>query len=224
MPKCRDCGRSRWARQLDGMGRCDDCSAKARKKRQAARNMEIRRKNYTACRNGTAAPEYQRIYDAFIAEYPDALIDNISVHPGENRIVVYLQGDVAYDVTFNPLLNTVDVVKQGSREDGESKPHQQKGKETARLTEKQLAEIYDGPEKTGGKIFVAILTLLYNIFLLLFSYAGGIVGIFSAIVALTGGIAKSKTVIVFGALLLILPLVIAFPYSFINLIFLILLL
>ncbi len=81
---------------------------------------QIRKENYELCHAGKAPPPTQRIYDAFVRQYPDALITGISIKDDGKRLLLYLDGKPAYYASFDPLINGVGLEKCSS--DAESSP------------------------------------------------------------------------------------------------------
>lgn len=214
---CARCGDHGLFLYIDPEGYCENCRPKVDAERKAQRRAERLAQDYQSCQNGTARPGAQRIYNAFRAKYPDALIIGIEAKDNDMRMVVHLEGGDRYNAVFNALINDVDVTKVGA-------PGPDRTSDSG-LAQHTVAAASTKPEKSYGlACFVSVLSLLYNIFLLLFSYAGGFVGVVSSLVALVGSISKSRTAIVFGACFLILSLVLSLPYSIFNIVFFVILL
>lgn len=231
MPTCNRCGASKYAFELDRNGMCEDCyratcsspysnSLKSfihctecgiklarcdrevglcydcRKKREKEQRKEILLTNLARLKDGKDVPSIQRIYDAFIKEYPDALITGIGVYGGKEKILIYLDGNPRYDATLNVLTGKADLVPYS--------------------TSSSTTTTVKSEKSYGGAIAFSVISLLYGLFLLLFSYIGGLVSIIASLVALCGCLSKSKTAIIFGAVFLLLPVVICFPYALLN--------
>lgn len=214
---CARCGNHGLFLYIEPDGFCENCRPFVEAERRERQRRERASQNYQLCQNGTARHDVQRIYDAFRAKYPNALIVGIEPKDEDRRMIVHLEGGDLYNAVFNALTNDVDVTKVGAP-----------GPERASNygpAQHSVAAASAKPEKSYGlACVVSVLSLLYNIFLLLFSYAGGFVGVISSLVALVGSISKARTAIVFGACFLILSLVLSFPYSIVNIIFFVFLL
>lgn len=203
MAKCARCGINSYLIELDVMGHCPEC-AKAHSLEQQRKN---RIYNLDKLVRGDAGATVQRTFDTFVKQYPDALIVGVSKQADDLHIIIHLDGGVDYLVTFDPLINSVHVEKFG--------------KDTNTLVANQ-----DAPAKGktyGGAIAVSVLALLYGVLLLLFNYLAGFAGIISSIITLAGALNKSRSCIVFGGLFYILPLLLAFPFSILYAVFMLLL-
>lgn len=110
---CLRCGAHGLFLYIDPEGYCENCRPKVDAERKAQRRSERLAQNYQSCQNGTARPGVQRIYSAFRAKYPDALIAGIETKNGGNCLIVHLDGGDKYNVVFNALTNDVDVLKIG---------------------------------------------------------------------------------------------------------------
>lgn len=214
---CARCGDHGLFLYIEPDGICENCRPFVEAERREKQRREHASQNYQLCQNGTARHDVQRIYDAFRANYPNALVVGIEPKDEDRRMIVHLEGGDRYNAVFNALTNDVDVTKVDA-------PGPERASNYGPV-QHSVDAASAKPEKSYGlACVVSVLSLLYNIFLLLFSYAGGFVGIISSLVALVGSISKARTAIVFGACFLILSLVLSFPYSIINIIFVILLL
>ena len=201
--KCIRCGDHGFGLYIFPDGTCENCRRAIEKEKNEKRNEEIRANNYHACLNGTARPGVMRIYRAFVSKYPDALITGIGVLGDDKKLLVYLDGEPAYYVTFNPLTNSVDLVKYGV------------------VSTSSIRDAAPQNKSYDLATCWSVLALLYGIFLLLFSYIGAFAGIISSLIALCGCISKTKTAIILGGCLLFLSVVLAFPYSILNIGFMI---
>lgn len=125
MSKCARCGARVWAMELDDAGLCARC---IENEKDADQKRElIRKQNYQHFLAHEVEHKSQRIFDAFIKKYPDALITGISVQDGGSKLLIYLDGNPMYYATFNPLTNDVDLVKyDASQETGTSFQQPQK--------------------------------------------------------------------------------------------------
>lgn len=108
---CARCGDHGLFLYIGPEGYCENCRPKVDAERKAQRRAERLAQYYQSCQNGTARPGAQRIYNAFRAKYPDALITGIEAKDNDTRMVVHLEGGVKYNVVFNALTNDVDVTK-----------------------------------------------------------------------------------------------------------------
>lgn len=109
MPKCARCGARVWAMELDDAGLCARCIENEKDADQ--KRALIRKQNYQHFLAHEVEHKSQRIFDAFIKKYPDALITGISVQDSGSKLLIYLDGNPMYYATFNPLTNDVDLVK-----------------------------------------------------------------------------------------------------------------
>lgn len=108
---CVRCGDHGLFLYLDPEGYCENCRPAVDAERKAQRHAERLAQYYQSCQNGTARPDVQRIYNAFRAKYPDALITGIEAKDEGKRVIVHLEGGDKYSVVFNALTNDVDVSK-----------------------------------------------------------------------------------------------------------------
>lgn len=92
MAICTKCGDKVRKAELDQDGVCEDCRAVAEAEKKAA---ELRENNYRLCLEKRAEPHIQRTYDAFVAKYPSALIDGVSVTNSDERVLFHLDGKPA---------------------------------------------------------------------------------------------------------------------------------
>lgn len=199
MPKCLKCGEKVWEMDLDRNGVCRRCIA-AREDKGAA----IRAENLDVCRRRCAKPNIQRIFDGFIAKYPDALITGISVQDDGQKLLVYLDGKPMYYVTHNPLTNSVDLVSH------------QEAEEKAAEDAKKAAEAADqaSREKSAGcSIWLSIVGVIYGALCLLFSSVGGFAGLVCSLIVLAGGISKSRFAVILGGVLSLVSVFLGFPYT-----------
>lgn len=195
MATCQRCG-IKLCRQDEKIGvYCYQC----REKREREVQNEKLVRNLDYCRKGEGMQNAQRIYDAFVSEYPGALLTGIDVKDSGNMLLLYLDGKPSYFATMNVLTGKVNL------EAYDAPISSSNGKQTST------------PAKSyGGATAFSVISAFYGLFLLLFSYIGGLITIISSLVALCGCISKSKTAIVFGAVFLLLAVVFCFPYSLLN--------
>lgn len=170
-------------------GLCVKCDAE----KEARENAEFYAENYHVCKAGKAKPAVQRIYDAFVRQYPDALITGIGVQNGGERLLVYLDGTPSYTVTFDPLTNGVTLVKVESPS-----------------TAAPVAAAPKEPSYFPPLIF-SIFALAYGLWVHIGSSTpAGLVGIAASLIALAGCASKSKPLAALGACLMLISPVLSF--------------
>lgn len=104
MPRCSVCNNRFGASQLNGNLVCRSCVDNQKKKDEAKL-----KENVDILAAGRGKPQYQRIYDAFVRTYPDAVITGLSCFANPFRILVYLDDDPMYYATFDPLRSSVQL-------------------------------------------------------------------------------------------------------------------
>lgn len=98
MPRCSVCNNRYDLSHLDENRVCRACADNQKKKFEGQL-----KENIDALSDGRGKPQYQRIYDAFIRTYPDAVITGVACYADPVRILVYLDGQPMYYATFDPL-------------------------------------------------------------------------------------------------------------------------
>lgn len=161
------------------------------------KNAQVRADNLLTLRAGRGSPVIQRIFDAFIRRYPDALITGVSIKDGGKKLLFYLDGKPSYYTTFNPLTNDVDLVKYSDAMKAEAAAKEQASRD----------------KNAGCSIFLSVLGLLYGLFYLLFSSIGGFVGIVCSLIVLAGGVSKRKSMVILGGALSFAAVFVGFPFG-----------
>lgn len=107
MATCQRCG-IKLCRQDEKIGvYCYQCREK--REREIANEKLVRNLDY--CRKGEAMQNAQRIYDAFVSEYPGALLTGIDVKDSGNMLLLYLDGKPAYFAKMNVLTGKATLEK-----------------------------------------------------------------------------------------------------------------
>lgn len=208
MAKCVRCGKRMPPFRLTSDGLCESCAKAAAEESRKKRLQNIRAENYQHFLAHETDHKSQRIFDAFIKKYPDALITGVSVKDDGKKLLFYLDGNPMYYATFNPLTNDVDLVKYADAinqaEAADAAAAKQKADETAQASREKNA---------GCSIWLSVVGILYGVFCLLFSSLGGLIGIVCSLIVLAGGVSKIKGVVILGGALSFAAAVVGFPFS-----------
>lgn len=100
MPKCTSCNIRYKSSQLDSNGFCRACLSDIDKTLE---------NNLKTLRDGRGEDELQRIFDAFVRSYPDALITGVGCNSERHHLLVYLDDAPMYLATFDPLRSSVNL-------------------------------------------------------------------------------------------------------------------
>lgn len=197
---CERCNARVPVQELDAFGLCDRCA------HQASRNAATRSNNLTTCQGGTAKPNVQRIYDAFVAKYPDALLTGISVKDDGEQLLLYLDNKPMYYAAIDPLTNAIGLTSYAeviAAEDA-AKEAQREAEAAEALKAKRI--------KAANRAMVTgVIGILYGIICLILQPAGGVVALVGSIAALAGGSAESRGAVIFAGAAALLSVFLGFP-------------
>lgn len=102
MPKCISCNIRYKSSQLDANHFCRSCLSEKEKKSE-----RLLKDNLATLCEGRGKDEFQRIFDAFVRTYPEALITGVGCNSECHHLLVYLDEKPMYFATFDPLKNSV---------------------------------------------------------------------------------------------------------------------
>lgn len=104
MPKCSVCQHRYKANQINKEGLCPSCASDREEK--IAQKLKD---NLDALCGGRGKEQYQKIFDAFVRTYPEALITGVGCNSEHQHLLMYLDGKPMYYATFDPLRNSVSL-------------------------------------------------------------------------------------------------------------------
>lgn len=105
MPKCIMCKSRYKSSQLDMNNVCRACNSEMQMKAERQRKV-----NLSVLKEGRAKPAAQRVFDAFVKDYPDAFLTGIGVYDEGEKLRIYLDGMPKYDATLDLLTGKVKLV------------------------------------------------------------------------------------------------------------------
>lgn len=214
MPNCSRCGKIMWnytPSQLSA-GLCAKCFDVREKEK--IHSSQIRAVNYQRFLSRDARPGNQKIFDAFVAQYPNAMITGVGIVEQERKLLFHLDGKPAYYATLNPLTGAADIVSYQAV--------QAQKEEDARAEADAIAAENAARSRShnaGCSIFLAVLGAIYGLFCMVIHFIGGIAGLFCSMLVLAGGISKSRFLVILGGVFSFVAAVVGFPFSILYVLF-----
>lgn len=199
---CERCNARVPVQELDAFGFCDRCA------HQASRNAATRSNNLTTCQGGTAKPNVQRIYDAFVAKYPDALLTGISVQDDGERLLLYLDNKPMYYAAIDPLTNAISLSSYAEAAAAKAAAEEARKADAA-------ADAADAQCRRASKcaVITSILGIAYGLICFILQPVGGVIALVSSFSALGGGLCNSRAAMIFAGIIAFLAVVLGFPSS-----------
>jgi hypothetical protein len=193
-----------WFIESSPDGLCEFCRKNVAAEKKIADDKAFYARNLAKLRANNGRPGNQRIFDAFVSKYPDALITGVQVIGTNEKLLVHLDGKPAYYVTFNPLLNSVDLVKYSDA---------LKAEEAAKIAERESQAQAERSKNAGCAVWLAVFGIIYGLVCMIASYLAGFVGMICSAIVLAGGASKSKGTVIFGGVCAFIAAIIGFPLS-----------
>lgn len=193
MAICNHCG-AHLHRHERALGLCYDCQQKQINEKQN----DVMKNNLVSLQEGRAKAEFQRIYDAFVRAYPDALLTAVGCNSSYHHIVVYLEDKPMYYVTFDPLRNSVNL-----------EPYDTPSAATAQAQKQEYSELLADRANTLA-CAVSLFSIIGALVLFVFSTSPSVCLFFGvcSIISLIGSIRqKGSTAIIAGILMALCGLV-----------------
>lgn len=193
-------------------GMCDKCTDI--KDKEISHANQVRYRNYQTLLSREGRPGNQKIFDAFVAQYPNAMITGVGIVERERKLLFHLDGKPAYYATLNPLTGAADIVSYQAVQ-------AQKEEETRAESDAIAAEnaARSRSKNAGCSIFLAVLGAIYGLFCMVIHFIGGIAGLFCSMLVLAGGISKSRFLVILGGVFSFVAAAVGFPFSILYALF-----
>lgn len=199
---CVECGATVLYDTLNDECLCRKCAVRMQ------RNAKMRTQNLNICQGGTAKPNVQRIYDAFVAKYPDALLTGISVQDDGERLLLYLDNKPMYYAAIDPLTNAISLSSYAEAAAAKAAAEEARKADAA-------ADAADAQCRRASKcaVITSILGIAYGLICFILQPVGGVIALVSSFSALGGGLCNSRAAMIFAGIIAFLAVVLGFPSS-----------